>query len=299
MSAPVQSRATNTANATASRRLIVTGDDFGWSPRVNDAICQAYDAGVLTSASLMVAAPAAEAAARLARERPGLAIGLHAALVHAPPLLPPAELPHLTDERGWLLANPRRAGAILTFSTAARAEMRAELEAQFQRTLDWGLPLGHVDAHLHFTLTPVFFRELVRLCEAHDCRRLRIPLDDWALYRRQEPLDAWRQAPLAAAFAFFCREQQKELAARGFTTVRRCLGLFRTGRLSAAYLADTLQRLPPGDYELHCHPGADSDPADGGDLAALLDPRFREAIERGGFELSTYRDLEATARPEP
>jgi hypothetical protein len=41
----------------ARRLLIVTADDFGLHPAVNAAVEQAADAGVLTAASLMMAAP--------------------------------------------------------------------------------------------------------------------------------------------------------------------------------------------------------------------------------------------------
>jgi predicted glycoside hydrolase/deacetylase ChbG (UPF0249 family) len=59
------------------RSLIINGDDLGLSPGVNDGILEAHTRGVLTSASLMVLAPAAEAAADVAKAHPTLSIGLH------------------------------------------------------------------------------------------------------------------------------------------------------------------------------------------------------------------------------
>jgi predicted glycoside hydrolase/deacetylase ChbG (UPF0249 family) len=59
------------------RSLIINGDDLGLSPGVNDGILEAHTHGVLTSASLMVLAPAAEGAAELANAHPELSIGLH------------------------------------------------------------------------------------------------------------------------------------------------------------------------------------------------------------------------------
>jgi len=61
----------------ARRCLIVNADDFGQSPGVNQGIIQAMERGIVTSASLMVRWPAAEAAANYAREHPHLSIGLH------------------------------------------------------------------------------------------------------------------------------------------------------------------------------------------------------------------------------
>jgi chitin disaccharide deacetylase len=66
-----------TVNGEGSRRLIVNADDFGASGGVNRGIVRAYEHGLVTSTSLMVRMPSAEAAAELARERPGLSVGLH------------------------------------------------------------------------------------------------------------------------------------------------------------------------------------------------------------------------------
>lgn len=60
--------------------LIVNGDDFGASRGINRGIVELYERGVLTSTSMMIAMPAAADAVRLARQAPGLGIGLHVTL---------------------------------------------------------------------------------------------------------------------------------------------------------------------------------------------------------------------------
>lgn len=59
------------------RQVIVNADDFGQSPGVNAGVAAAHEAGILTSASLMVRWPAAAAAAAYARAHPRLGLGLH------------------------------------------------------------------------------------------------------------------------------------------------------------------------------------------------------------------------------
>jgi chitin disaccharide deacetylase len=59
------------------RRLIVNADDFGLTDGVNRGIIDAHVGGIVTSASLMVDATAAEQAARLMNEHPALSVGLH------------------------------------------------------------------------------------------------------------------------------------------------------------------------------------------------------------------------------
>lgn len=48
-------------------RLVVTADDFGYCPRRDEGIVEAFLAGTVTSVSLLVNGTAAESAAELAR----------------------------------------------------------------------------------------------------------------------------------------------------------------------------------------------------------------------------------------
>ena len=57
--------------------LIVNADDFGLSEGVNRGIIESHERGIVTSASLMITQPAAEAAAEYGKSRPELSIGLH------------------------------------------------------------------------------------------------------------------------------------------------------------------------------------------------------------------------------
>ncbi|HEX7279993.1 MAG TPA: ChbG/HpnK family deacetylase [Solirubrobacterales bacterium] len=59
------------------RFLIVNADDFGMAAAVNEGILQAHEHGIVTSTSLMVGRPAAQAAAEALPGFPSLAAGLH------------------------------------------------------------------------------------------------------------------------------------------------------------------------------------------------------------------------------
>jgi predicted glycoside hydrolase/deacetylase ChbG (UPF0249 family) len=61
----------------SKRCLIVNADDFGQSLGINRGIIEAYENGIVTSASLMVRWPAAAEAAAYAREHRELSLGLH------------------------------------------------------------------------------------------------------------------------------------------------------------------------------------------------------------------------------
>ncbi len=80
-------------------RVIFTADNFGRSRSANRAILRAFREGVLTCASLGVRNVAHEEAVSLARENPGLEVGLELVLVDGTSVLKPSEIIGLVDER--------------------------------------------------------------------------------------------------------------------------------------------------------------------------------------------------------
>src|SRR6516164_6656788 len=116
-----------------ARRVIITGDDFGLSLGVNEAIEQAHRNGILAAASLMVAEPAADDAVARARALPRLRVGLHLVVVRGRPVLPPEQIPDLVDKAGRLKTNLAGAAFNIFFKPAARRQLEGEIRAQFER----------------------------------------------------------------------------------------------------------------------------------------------------------------------
>jgi chitin disaccharide deacetylase len=115
------------------RRLVVNADDFGLSAGVNAGILRAHREGIVTSASLMVRAPAAVHAVAAAAANPQLDVGLHVDLGEWSP-----------DAGGdW---RPRYEVVDL----ADEAAVVAELERQVARFCELaGRPPTHMDSHQH------------------------------------------------------------------------------------------------------------------------------------------------------
>jgi hopanoid biosynthesis associated protein HpnK len=276
-------------------RLIVNADDFGMSLSVNSAVLAAYDRGILTSCSLMVGEAAAQDAMHAARERPGLAVGLHLTTVCGHSVLPHSAIPRLVDRTGRFSNNPALAGVRYAVDSAAREQLGRELRAQFQRFQELGLPLSHVDGHLHMHMHPFIFDQAVRLAEEFGCRRIRIPRDDWWAYRREEPRSAPAQAPLAVVFGLLARRARRRLAGRGFDWPPRVHGFYRTDRMDKQAVLGLLKQLSPGDHELYSHPDAGGRGVAGEqELAALVSPAVRAMVEERGIQRITYADLEKT-----
>src|SRR5215469_3831024 len=161
--------------ASAKRFLIVTADDFGIHPAVNEAVSQAASAGILTAASLMVGAPAAQDAVRRARELPQLRVGLHLVLADGCALLPRRLIPDLVDEQGRFGDGMWLDGVRYFALPALRRQLEAEIRAQFAAFARTGLVLDHVNAHKHFHLHPTLLGMIVRIGREFGMTAVRVP----------------------------------------------------------------------------------------------------------------------------
>ena len=161
----------------SERRLIVNADDFGSSLTVNAAVLRAHREGVLTSASIMAAGAAFGQAVDIAKATPDLAVGLHLVTVHGPATLSPMRLRHIVGPDGRFVGTPLSLGVRYAFSATARRELAAELAAQFERFAATGLPLSHVNGHLHMHMHPTILNLVVALASHYGARGVRLPRD--------------------------------------------------------------------------------------------------------------------------
>ncbi|MGH9851192.1 MAG: hopanoid biosynthesis-associated protein HpnK [Blastocatellia bacterium] len=280
--------------------LIINGDDFGYSEAVNRAVIQAHHEGVLTSASLMVNERAADQAVELAKQNPGLAVGLHLVLALGRAALPHSEIPHITDSTGNFTNSSFRAGVQYYFGQVARRELRREIRAQFERFVATGLPFSHVDGHTHLHQHPVVFDELIKLCEEFGVRRVRVVKGEMRLSLKLDRKNLPIKLVWGTVFNLLGRWCEKRLQGRGFARPQKVYGLLQSGDLNENYLVGLLKRIDAASSEIYAHPLAfDADetakrenPGGALELQALLSSRVRAAIEKAGFRLATYESLQ-------
>src|ERR1700727_551611 len=159
------------------RYLIVTADDFGLHEAVNEAVEQANRAGVLTAASLMVAAPGAADAIRRARGLPHLRVGLHLVLADGCAMLAPELIPDLTDPAGRMNSRMFLNGVRFFALPRVRRQLEAEIRAQFSAFARTGLTLDHVNVHKHFHLHPTLLEMLLRIGGEFGVAAVRLPVE--------------------------------------------------------------------------------------------------------------------------
>lgn len=279
----------------SERRLIVTADDFGADRSVNEAVERAHREGVLTAASLMVAAPAAADAVARARSLPGLGVGLHLVLTEGRPCLAPERVDRLVDDDGRFRDDMARAGARIFFDPVARRQVAAEIEAQFRAFADTGLPLDHLNAHKHFHLHPTIGALAVRIGRRFGLRAARSPCEPRRVIRAIEPGSGGSLEALAEVFARLAR---RRFARAGLATPDQVFGLAWSGAMTTARLSALLEALPPGLTEIYLHPGlggAFPGAAAGyryaEEFAALIDPDVGHGARRPGVRLGRFADF--------
>jgi predicted glycoside hydrolase/deacetylase ChbG (UPF0249 family) len=135
-----------------ARRLIVNADDFGQSAGINAGIVRCHEAGVVTSASMMVRWPAAGAAAAYARRESSLSVGLHLDLGES-----------ICRNGTWICLYEVVPG----HDAAIRAEIARQLDA-FRHLVD--RDPTHIDSHQH-----VHCHEPARTAVAEMADRLGVP----------------------------------------------------------------------------------------------------------------------------
>jgi chitin disaccharide deacetylase len=270
------------------RRLIVNADDFGRSPSINQAVIRAHREGILTSASLMVNEPACAEAVGMAKENPKLGVGLHLTLLVGHSALPPKKIPGLVNNRGEFSNSPVGAGCRYFFNHSLREQLRAEIHAQFGRFRATGLPLDHVNGHLHLHLHPVIFNILMEDAEKLGIRHLRFTRDCMARSNRMTQGRWLYRISHAAIHAWLSGRAREPLRQRGIKHAQITFGLLQDSHVDEEYVLKLLPELPPGDSELYSHPSLDEFKHE---FDALVSPRAKEQIDKLGIELICYRDL--------
>ena len=246
--------------------MIVNADDFGRTAGVNRGVVESHLRGIVTSASLMVACPAAPDAARLATENPKLGVGLHVALTGGPPVLPPRQIPGLVDGSGRLPAKPE--GLVKATPHDVLLEARAQLK-RFREIM--GRSPTHIDCHHHAQRVPAVLEALVTL--------------------------AWETGLPVRSVSL---EVRKRFKREGIRTTDGFVESFFDPGATLEGLLRILGELHLGTTELMCHPAvvddelrAASSYADprARELQVLTHPEARQAIQAAGIRLVHFGEM--------
>jgi predicted glycoside hydrolase/deacetylase ChbG (UPF0249 family) len=106
---------------------------------------------------------------------------------------------------------------------------------------------------------PSILRPLLQAASAHGIAALRNPFETPGVVNLGDALSSLslmtRKTETTLLRAFLRRRWLKLVRQAGFDTTDGSLGIASTGVLNAVNLRTMLRRMPPGTWELVCHPG--------------------------------------------
>ncbi len=295
----------------ATRRLIITADDFGIGPETSRGILDLAARGVVTSTVMLVTSPHAEDGVRQWRAAGAeLEVGWHPCLTLDRPILPPERVPSLVGPDGALVG----LGGFLkrmVFGKIDAEHVEAEFAAQLGRFVDLvGRPPATVNAHHHVHVFPAVGAALRKVLSGVTPRPF--------VRRVVEPAGTLARVPNA---------RLKRLALTAFGRVaagcQRDAGFpgadVLAGVTDPPFVRDPrfflrwLETVPGDVVELTCHPGhldptligRDGTLADGqlhrrvNEFERLASPAFLEAVSRSGFTPGRAAEIAEPAVRDP
>ena len=192
-------------------------------------------------------------AVNCAKANPGLGIGCHVVLVDGSPVSASPKIASLLLPDGRFRPSPGRFLFDLHRGAISREAIRLEATAQIQKLQEAGLRVTHVDTHKHTHIFPRVARPLLEAAAQCGVRAIRNPFEEpWsARTGRTAPLRRLQVALLLQLRRGFLRLTNEF----SFQTTQGALGVAATGHLDTPALRSLLRSLPPGVWELVCHPG--------------------------------------------
>jgi hopanoid biosynthesis associated protein HpnK len=268
------------------KRLIITGDDFGLSRSVNEAIEEAHRRGFLTVASLMVGGEAATDAVDRARRFPSLKIGLHLVLVDGSSILPSQMIPDLVNPEGEFSSNLVRAGFNFFFRQRVRRQLEAEIRGQFEAFRKTGLPLDHVNAHHHMHLHPTVSGLVLKVGREYGLRAMRMPYEPFLPSWRASRNGLLRRMGTCLLLLPWVSLLKKRFKRAGVHSNDFVFGMNDSGHIRLDLILRFLKFLPQGVAEIYFHPGSNKN-----ELEALIHPALREALLASQIQTISFSDL--------
>jgi hopanoid biosynthesis associated protein HpnK len=280
-----------TEPARRQRRLIITADDYGLSPAINEAVEAAHREGILSAASLMVGAPAAADAVARARRLPRLRVGLHLVLVDGWPSLPPEQVAGLADGSGRFPSAMLLPSVRLFLRPTLRRQARAEIRAQFAAFRATGLPLDHVNTHKHLHLHPTVLGLILEIGREFGMRAVRVPREPLP---RRGGLISWVQQVSWRTFLWpWMLLLRGRLRDAGIRHNDHIFGVSQSGCMDETALLAAIAAMPSGTTEIYLHPsaGGAGSPGSADELRALSSAAARRALSERNLVPIGFRDL--------
>lgn len=261
-------------------KLIIKGDDLGWTDGINAGIEKAARDGILTATGCMPNMPAAKRGIEMLQKYPHVSIGQHTNVIIGKPISDPAKIPHMVDAQGNFLSS-RHYRAMQAANPDADVipyydECYIEIEAQVNRFMEYA---GCKPAYLegHAIPSKICEKALADYAKAHDIVYLGLEDEnEYGVYRAnlgQYAFDIFKNSDPYAQFyadaeSFFLNDEERILEHEIVMTI------FHPGFVDADIMKmSSFHGIRIRDCEMLCS------------------PRIKQWVKDNNIELIDYYDL--------
>lgn len=219
-------------------KVVINADDFGMSPKVNDAILGLLERQKITSSTLIGNSPFIEQACAEIPRFPQCSFGVHLNVTEFKPLTNSSKLAPLLDDQGRFIMNRVREVRIDTDLSEGIFE---EFCSQVERVQALGVQVSHFDSHNYVTTLPRLLPVLKRVQKRFQIRKARITRN---LYSPDEP----------AGMVLRLKKNLYNFVLRHYFSTKTTAGF---SGLDLFYEVGVSKRLSHKSFEVVVHPGND------------------------------------------
>lgn len=253
-------------------RVIINGDDFGFSEGQNLGILKAHKEGILTSTTAMAGGPALSHGMALAKECPRLGIGVHLTLDALSPISPKERIPSLVDKDGKF-----RRFSMEGPLPVKLEEVYLEWTAQIEKIRSFGVEPSHLDGHHHMHLHKDLHQVTVTLAKEYHLPIRLVP--SYVTEELSELLEKNEIRCLYGLTDFYKETVSKEYFLKFRENHAHLEEEILEIMCHPAYLDEVI--LKNSSYQIHrVH-----------ELSILIDPEVREAVESQKLLLGQVKDF--------
>jgi chitin disaccharide deacetylase len=294
------------------KSVIINADDLGISISTNLAINNAFQRGLLTSASLIVNMSAyTHAVEHVVRNNTNKGIGLHLILTEGRSVLNKSEIPLLVDNNGFFKNDFLSIYYKTKTNRDILKQIDVEINAQFEKAYSDGIIFDHVNAHHHVHMIPAVFDLVVKSAKKYQCSAVRFAYEQFPFPHR-----GWY--PIYYCLPFVNGNIIKKIILNFFAKFIKnpnidifmpdyCFGILHSGCMDVRKFRYIFSCISEGTTEIIVHPGLQNSQipdemyalrtkawlksgARQVEYDALLDETLQHDITRNNIRLMRFRD---------
>lgn len=272
------------------KRIIINADDFGYSEENNEAIKLGYEAGIITSSSILTNTKGFEQAKNeILPQIPNIDLGFHFNIIEGKSITNPSLL---CDNNGFF-----NNSYLQLINKSKDSNFKLQIENEFRAQIEKILPfhsISHIDSHVHTHAIPEIFKIVVNLADEYNIKYVRTQKEIPYITLKESinskfPINIVKNILLN----YFTYTNTKFLQKRNINTNDYFVGVLYTGMMTEKTIIDGLRKNRKDNSltEVIFHPTTDTQRNNNYiEFKTTQNPNFKKELENLGFMLTKYSE---------